>query len=104
MGNRDDGIRRAMQQAAETRARLAAFTEEIGNRHTAQYYGPGVCVEAERLNRVDGEGPNTVGHYLGLSSCGTARCDRHGHTDPCITKAANAAIDAGRWLRIRADR
>ncbi len=104
MRNRDDEIRKVIEHAADARERLAALTEEIGNRHAAQYYGPGVCEEAERLNRVDGEGANTVGWYLGLSSCGTAGCDRHGHTDPCITKAANAAIDAGRWLRSRADR
>ena len=101
MAKRNDEIRKVIEDAADARERLAALTEEIGNRHAAQYYGFGVCQEAERLNRVDGEGPNTIGYYLGISSCGTDGCDRHGHTDPCITKAANAAIDAGRWLMSR---
>lgn len=45
-------------------------------------YGQDVCTKALRMNEVDGEGANTIGFYLGLT-----------------TRQADAAINAARELR-----
>jgi hypothetical protein len=44
-------------------------------------YGKETCIEAHRLNLEDGEGPSTIGIYLGLT-----------------TRQADSAIDAGREI------
>lgn len=71
-------VARANAAQAEADAPYSAKT-----RRAIAKYAEATCIEAHRMHSVDGEGGNTVGFYLGLT-----------------TRQADAAINAGEEIAL----